>query len=59
MAQIINLPTVRQSRGRLTIIEKVLPFEVKRVYYIYDVKGDEVRGGHRHKTNCQALVCIA
>lgn len=59
MSQIINLPTAQDERGALTIIERVLPFEVKRVYYIYNVAEGSVRGGHRHKTNVQALVCVS
>ena len=56
MAQIINLPTFGDERGKLTIIEKVLPFEIKRFYYVYDVRGK--RGGHRHHKTIQALVCL-
>lgn len=56
MPQLIDLPTFSDSRGDLTVIEKVLPFDIKRVYYIYNVK--ETRGGHRHKKTIQALVCL-
>lgn len=56
MAYIIELPTFSDKRGKLTVIEKVLPFEIKRVYYIYEAK--EKRGGHRHKKNIQALICL-
>ena len=56
MAYLINLPTFSDKRGSLTLIEKVLPFDIKRVYFIYDVK--EKRGGHRHKKAIQALVCL-
>lgn len=56
MSYILNLPTFKDERGSLTVIEKILPFEVKRVFYIYDVKGK--RGGHRHKKTIQALVCL-
>jgi dTDP-4-dehydrorhamnose 3,5-epimerase-like enzyme len=57
MPKIIKLPTHSDSRGSLTVIEKNLPFEIKRVYYIYDCS-DLPRGGHRHKKNIQALVCV-
>jgi dTDP-4-dehydrorhamnose 3,5-epimerase-like enzyme len=57
MAEIIKLPTHIDSRGSLTVIEKVLPFEIKRVYYIYNCN-DLLRGGHRHKKTIQALICI-
>jgi hypothetical protein len=56
MAYIINLPTLSDSRGKLTVAEKILPFEIKRFYYIYDVTSK--RGGHRHKKTIQALICL-
>jgi len=56
MAYMIDLPTFGDERGKLTIIEKVLPFEIKRFYYVYDVRG--MRGGHRHHKTVQALVCL-
>lgn len=60
MAYIINLKTNSDSRGSLTVIEKVLPFEIKRVFYIYGVAGPHItRGGHRHKETKQALVSVA
>lgn len=52
----INLPTFGDTRGNLTVIEKCLPFEIKRFYYIYDIEGK--RGGHRHKKTTQALICL-
>lgn len=56
MPSLIELQTVRQDRGSLTVIEKVLPFPVKRVFYIYDVPAGSVRGGHCHKKTRMALV---
>lgn len=56
MAYFIDLPTFGDKSGKLTIIEKVLPFEIKRFYYVYDVRS--IRGGHRHKKTVQALVCL-
>lgn len=50
------LPTFGDERGHLTIAEKKIPFEIKRVYYIYGV--NQKRGGHRHKTTDQALICL-
>ena len=58
MAQIIELTTLSDTRGSLTVIEKIIPFEIKRVFYIYDVD-NSVRGKHRHKKTRQALVCIS
>ena len=57
MAQLIDLKTHTDKRGNLTVIENVLPFQIKRVFYIYGVD-DSVRGGHRHKKTIQAAVCI-
>jgi dTDP-4-dehydrorhamnose 3,5-epimerase-like enzyme len=57
MPENIKLPTHIDPRGSLTVIEKQLPFEIKRVYYIYNC-ADVERGGHRHKRTVQALVCV-
>jgi dTDP-4-dehydrorhamnose 3,5-epimerase-like enzyme len=57
MAELINLKTFTDSRGNLTVIEKVIPFDIKRIFYIYGVD-ESIRGGHRHKTTIQAAVCI-
>ena len=58
MAQTIQLPTRTDIRGSLTIIESCLPFEIKRVYYIYAVPPGEVRGGHSHRVTRQAFVAL-
>lgn len=57
MAKQINLQTFTDSRGNLTVIEKIIPFEIKRIFYIYGVD-DSVRGHHRHKKTIQAAVSI-
>lgn len=57
MAYLINLKTFTDKRGNLTVIEKVLPFDIKRVFYIYGVD-DSIRGGHRHHKTIQAAICI-
>lgn len=57
MAYSINLKTFTDSRGNLTVIEKTIPFEIKRIFYIYGVD-DSKRGGHRHHTTIQAAICI-
>jgi len=56
MAKLITLPTFKDERGSLTVVEKLLPFEIKRFYYIYDTTTK--RGGHRHKKTIQALICL-
>ena len=57
MAALIELPTFSDSRGKLTVIERILPFDIKRVYFIYDTDNKD-RGGHRHKITTQALICL-
>jgi len=57
MAYFIDLKTFTDARGNLTVIEKVIPFQIKRVFYIYGVDNSR-RGGHRHKKTVQAAVCI-
>jgi hypothetical protein len=57
MAFLIDLKTFTDKRGNLTVIEKVLPFETKRIFYIYGVD-TSVRGGHRHKKTIQAAICL-
>ncbi len=52
-----DLFTYNDTRGNLTVIEKNIPFEIKRIFYIYGVD-DSARGGHRHKTTYQAAICI-
>lgn len=58
MAHLIDLPTFSDKRGHLTVVEKILPFDIKRLFYIYGVD-DSVRGNHRHHKTIQAAVCIA
>ena len=57
MAQIIDLKTFTDERGNLTVIEKILPFDIKRVFYIYGVD-DSIRGHHRHKKTIQAAITL-
>ena len=57
MANIIDIPTFSDKRGSLSIIEKKIDFDIKRVYYIYNTDGKQ-RGGHRHKKTKQLLVCV-
>ena len=57
MAKIISIPTFIDSRGSLSVIEKIIPFDIKRVYYIYDIDDSE-RGHHAHKKTIQALIML-
>ena len=58
---IIELPRVPDPRGNLTFIEgsRHVPFEIKRVFYLYDVPGGETRAGHALKTTDQFLVAVS
>lgn len=58
MAQIIELKSFSDPRGTLTVMDRELPFPVRRIYYIYGVDKDVVRAGHRHKKNVQVLICV-
>ena len=57
MFKLLNLQTIKDDRGILTVIDKVLPFPIARVFYIYKVNNSE-RGGHRHIKTRQAAICI-
>ncbi len=57
MAYLHNLTTFTDKRGNLTVIEKTIPFDIKRIFYIYGVDSS-IRGGHRHHQTIQAAICI-
>jgi hypothetical protein len=59
--RIIELPRIQDTRGNLTFIEgtRHLPFEIRRVYYLYDVPGGAKRAGHAHKALHQFLVAMS
>ena len=59
--RIINFQVKGDSRGSLIALEanKDIPFEIKRVYYIFDTKEGVVRGHHAHKTLEQVLICVS
>lgn len=58
---ICQLPKVHNVAGNITSIENniVVPFETKRVYYLYDIPGGEARGGHAHLELQQFLVAVS
>lgn len=56
----IKIPKIEDKRGNLSVIEKeLIPFEIKRVYYLYDVPAGAERGGHAHKKLQQFLVALS
>lgn len=59
--RIIELPKISDPRGNLTFIEcgQHIPFEVKRMYYLYDVPGGADRGGHAHRGLHQFVVAMS
>ncbi len=56
--QIIDIPIVHDQRGNLSVVEsnELIPFEIKRLYYLYDVPGGATRGGHAHKNLRQLII---
>ncbi|MEO6497972.1 MAG: FdtA/QdtA family cupin domain-containing protein [Mucilaginibacter sp.] len=58
MAYIINAKTFTDERGSLNSIDKLLPFDIKRVYYIYGINPSLERGGHRHLETVEGLLCL-
>ena len=61
IGSIIDLPKVLDRRGNLSFIEENnhIPFEIKRVYWIYDVPGGEKRGGHAYKENQEFIIALS
>ncbi|WP_044403470.1 FdtA/QdtA family cupin domain-containing protein [Lacinutrix sp. Hel_I_90] len=58
--KIIDIPKIEDTRGNLSVIEKnTIPFEIKRVYYLYDVPSTAYRGGHAHKEQLELLVALS
>lgn len=59
--QIVDLPRINDPRGNLTFIEagRHIPFDIRRVYYLYDVPGGSERGGHAHKNLHQLIVAMS
>ena len=59
--KLINIPSAKEKRGDLSFIEssKHIPFDIKRIYYIYNVPKKQVRGAHAHKELMQFIICIS
>ena len=61
MEKIIELPKILDERGNLTFVEQVkhVPFEFKRVYWIYDVPGGQIRGGHAFIHQQEMIIALS
>jgi hypothetical protein len=58
--KIIDIPKIADPRGNLGVIEKqLLPYKIKRVYYLYDVPSDAYRGGNAHKEQLEFLIALS
>jgi dTDP-4-dehydrorhamnose 3,5-epimerase-like enzyme len=59
--RLVELPKIGDPRGNLTYIEgtRHVPFEIKRVYHLYDVPGGATRAGHGHKTLQQLMIAMS
>lgn len=59
--KIIELPKISDPRGNLTFVESwnQIPFDISRVYYLYDVPGGSERGGHAHKELSQLIIAMS
>jgi dTDP-4-dehydrorhamnose 3,5-epimerase-like enzyme len=61
LCRTISLPKITDNRGNLTFVEqnRHVPFDIKRIYYLYDVPGGESRGGHAHKHLQQFIIAAS
>lgn len=57
---LIDLPRITQTRGSITPVEgnRTIPFDIARVFYLYDISGGANRGGHAHRELQQVIVCV-
>ncbi len=61
LCNIVDLPKIQDPRGNLTFVESgnQIPFDIQRVYYLYDVPGGSERGGHAHKELHQLIIAMS
>jgi dTDP-4-dehydrorhamnose 3,5-epimerase-like enzyme len=58
--QIIKIPKIEDRRGNLSVIEnECIPYDIERVYYLYDVPTGAYRGGHAHKEQLEFLIALS
>ena len=60
-SKIINLPKILDPRGNLSFFENnnQIPFDIKRTYWVYDVPGGEIRGGHAFKNSHEFIIALS
>ena len=60
IAQLIDIPKIEDPRGNLAVIEKdLIPYDIKRTYYLFDVPSGAYRGGHAHKECLELLIAVS
>ena len=60
IVEILDIPKIENSLGNIAVIENnSIPFEIKRVYYLYDIPSSAIRGGHAHRNLQQILIAIS
>ncbi len=61
VGKIIDLPRITDPRGNLTVAERLkeVPFDIRRVYWTYDVPAGESRGGHAHKDCQECIIAVS
>lgn len=60
MERLVTVPTIVDARGRLSVVEaaELLPFSVQRVFWVYDLAAETLRGGHAHRALHEFVVCV-